>query len=252
MTYAIHHYPAALIDVVHLGGERVTIRPVLPQDAPLEQAFVRALSDEARHKRFFSPLKELPPQLLTRFTEIDYRDHLALVAQTFTDGAERIVGDARYIVDDEASADFAIAVADQWRGRGLGRLLLTRLECHAAASGVRQLHGDTLHDNAGMLRLFHRAARARPRHPAHREVDRRASGFRALLRARAAGVRGVDRRSPRGDVNCFALPAGVRQRRGSPRRKCRAAPGKPNDRPGTHSWSPASGGGRRASSGLGG
>ena len=153
MTYAIHHYPAALIDVVHLGGERVTIRPILPQDAPLEQAFVRSLSPEARRSRFFTPLKELPPQILARFTEVDYRDHLALVAQTFTDGAERIVGDARYIVDDEASADFAIAVADQWRGRGLGRLLLKRLECHAAASGVRQLHGDTLYDNSAMLRL---------------------------------------------------------------------------------------------------
>jgi acetyltransferase len=187
MTYAIHQYPAALIDVVHLGGERVTIRPILPQDAPLEQAFVRALSQEARRTRFFTPLRELPPQMLARFTQVDYRDHLALVAQTFADGTETIVGDARYIVDDEGTADFAVAVADEWRGRGLGRLLLKRLECHAAASGVRQLHGDTLHDNTAMLHLA------------------RSVGFSVAPRGRGPGVLRIEKSliAPPGFVPCY-------------------------------------------------
>ena len=89
MTYTIHRYPAELIDVVHLvDGRRMTVRPVLPQDADLLQTFVRGLSDESRRNRFFRALHELPGDLLARFTPIDYRRHLALVAEVFDKGEE--------------------------------------------------------------------------------------------------------------------------------------------------------------------
>ena len=64
----------------------------------------------------------------------------------------------------------AVAVADAWQGRGLGRLLLQRLECHAAASGVRQLYADTLYDNKAMLGLA------------------QDTGFSAARRGRGAGL----------------------------------------------------------------
>jgi hypothetical protein len=67
MTYTIHRYPAELIDVVHLrDGGRVTVRPILPQDAEIVQAFVQTLSDGARRHRFFRTLRELPADLLRR------------------------------------------------------------------------------------------------------------------------------------------------------------------------------------------
>ncbi len=191
MTYAIHHYPVGLIDVVRLSGERVTIRPILPQDAELAQAFVRALSPGARHSRFFSGLKELAPDLLAQFTQLNYRDHLALVAETFAGGAGKIVGDARYVVDHEGGADFAVAVADAWQGRGLGRLLLQRLECHAAASGVRQLYADTLYDNKAMLGLA------------------QDTGFSVARRGRGAGLVRLEKdlAPPPGFVPCYERPA---------------------------------------------
>lgn len=159
MTYAIHRYPAGLIDVVRLdGGTRVTIRPILPQDAEIEQAFVRNLSPGSRHSRFFSTIRELPPSLLKRFTEVDYRSHLALIAEVFDGDSEVIIGDARYVVEEDASsAEFAVAVADAWRGKGIGGLLLARLECHAAAAGVAHLTADTLYDNQPMLHLARQA-----------------------------------------------------------------------------------------------
>lgn len=71
MNYQIETYPTHLIDVLSLAnGRRVTVRPVLPQDAALEQALVRALSPSSRYQRFFAPIRELPADWLRRLTEI--------------------------------------------------------------------------------------------------------------------------------------------------------------------------------------
>ncbi len=159
MTYTIHRYPAELIDVVRLhGGERIILRPILPQDADIMQAFIRTLSDGSRRNRFFRTLRELPAELLRRFTQVDYHQHLALVAEVFTEEGEVIVGEGRYAADgDGEAAEFAIAVADGWQGKGIGRLLVSRLERHAAAEGIRRLHGETLLDNRAMQRLARNA-----------------------------------------------------------------------------------------------
>ena len=159
MTDTIPRYPAELIDVVRLrDGARITMRPVLPQDAAILQAFVQTLSEGARRNRFFRTLRELPADLLRRFTEVDYHQHLALVAEVSTEAGEAIVGEGRYVMDeDRRGAEFAVAVADRWQGRGIGRLLLDRLEHCAAAAGVRRLHGETLLDNRAMQHLARKA-----------------------------------------------------------------------------------------------
>jgi len=159
MTYHIHRYPAELIDVVRLaGGERVVIRPVLPQDAELTVAFFRSLSGPARYDRFMSPMRELPAELLERFTQVDYRDHVALVAEVFTGGRETVIAEARYVrLPDRAAAEFAVSVAEAWQGRGLARLMLGKLACRAAAAGVTRMVGETLATNGRMLALARKA-----------------------------------------------------------------------------------------------
>jgi acetyltransferase len=154
MIYTIHRYPAELIDVVRSpAGERVTIRPVLPQDAPAVADFFTTLSSASRRNRFFRTLRELPAEMLDRFTSVDYHAHLALVATVLRAGAEVVVGEARYVVSGPAAAEFAVAVADACQRQGLGRLLLTRLARRAAAEGVTRLYGDILPTNEAMLRL---------------------------------------------------------------------------------------------------
>jgi acetyltransferase len=155
VRYRIHHYPAELIDVVRLaGGARVVIRPVLPQDAPLTAAFFGNLPADARYNRFMSPMRGLPPGLVERLTDVDYRDHLALVAEVFEDGRETVVAEARYArLPDASQAEFAVSVAEAWQGRGLARLLLSKLVCRAAGAGVRRLVGETLAGNEKMLHL---------------------------------------------------------------------------------------------------
>ncbi len=160
MTYQIHRYPAELIDVVRLdGGERVVIRPVLPQDAPLTDAFFRNLSGGARYDRFMTHVRDLPADLLRRFTEVDYADHVALVAEVFTDGREIVIAEARYVrtAADPAAAEFAVSVAEAWQGKGLARLLLGKLACRAAAAGFDRMVGETLASNWRMLSLARKA-----------------------------------------------------------------------------------------------
>jgi acetyltransferase len=148
--------PTELIDVWRLaGGARVVVRPVLPQDAALEQALVRALSPASRYQRFLAPVRELPPAWLERLTQLDFRSHVALIAETFDAGRATPVAEARYVVDEAepSHAEFAIVVADAWRRHGIARRLLAMLGCHALASGLRRLHGETLADNRAMIQL---------------------------------------------------------------------------------------------------
>jgi acetyltransferase len=160
MVYEIHRYPADLIDVVHLaGGRRVVIRPVLPQDEDLTKTFFRNLSGPSRYDRFMTNMRELPPELLQRFTHVDYCDHVALVAEVFVEGRETVIAEARYVrlPGDPATAEFAVSVAEDWQGKGLARLLLGKLVCRAAADGIERIVGETLASNFRMLSLARKA-----------------------------------------------------------------------------------------------
>jgi acetyltransferase len=159
MLYQIHRYPADLIDVLRLpGDQRVVIRPVLPQDAPLTDAYFHDLRAASRYDRFLGPIRALPPGLLAHLTHVDYSDHLALVAEVFADGRETVIAEARYARGpDKTAAEFAVSVADAWQGKGLARLLLGKLAGRAVAAGVTRFHGETLASNGRMLHLARKA-----------------------------------------------------------------------------------------------
>ena len=136
------------------GGDRVTLRPVCPRDAGILQAYVRGLSPDARYKRFFGPLRELPPGELERVIHLDLHNQLALVAETLLDGVPTVIGEARYaLAPDRLDCEFAVSVADGWRGKGLGALLLGDVECRARNLGARHLVGDVLRTNDAMQTL---------------------------------------------------------------------------------------------------
>lgn len=160
MLYQIHRYPADLIDVVRLDdARRLVIRPVLPQDAELTIEFFGRLPAAARYDRFMNPMRNLPPDLIERFTNVDYTDHLALVAEVFEGGREIVVAEARYarLASDQTAAEFAVSVAERWQRNGLARLLLSKLAQRAATAGIRRIVGETLATNARMLHLARKA-----------------------------------------------------------------------------------------------
>ena len=155
MPYQIHRYPAELIDVIRLTyNERVVVRPVLPQDLELMVAFFHDLSADARCNRFMHPVSEPSSELLRQFTQVDYANRVALVAEVFADGRETVIGEARYVrAADASSAEVSLSVAELWRGKGLATLMLTKLERHAMVAGVRRLFSETLATNEKVLSL---------------------------------------------------------------------------------------------------
>lgn len=158
--------PTRLIDVVTLAdGRRVTLRPVLPQDAELQQRLVRGLSAAARTQRFFAPIRELPADWLQRMTMVDHHHHVALLAETFDDRGAAAVGEARYAVGAGGVAEFALVVADGWRRQGIGRRLLAMLCGHAREAGWARLEGEVLADNLAMVQLARSLGFAVHAHP---------------------------------------------------------------------------------------
>jgi acetyltransferase len=152
---AIHPYPVELVaDVTLRDGARLHVRPIRPEDAEIERAFVAGLSEQTRYLRFFYQLNELTPSMLARFTQVDYDREMALVAVDETEGAPSIVGVARYIMSPgRESAEFAVVVADAWQGRGVARALMSRLVSCATARGLRRLEGLVLRTNGNMLQF---------------------------------------------------------------------------------------------------
>jgi len=155
-TTAALRVPVGLIRPLTLGdGRRLLVRPLLPQDGDAEQAFVMRLSAASRYRRFHIGLRALPAATLAQMTQIDHLSHVALVAQPESEDDEPpIVADARCVRAGDHSAEFAIAVADDWQRQGLGRRMLQLLACHAARQGIVQLTGDVLADNAPMVSML--------------------------------------------------------------------------------------------------
>lgn len=155
---AIHPYPNDLVKHQQLAdGTNILIRPIRPEDAEMEQEFVRNLSRESRYMRFMQSLRELTPDMLVRFTQIDYDREIAFVAIAREEGMDKEVGVCRYSINpDRQSCEFALVIADAWQGRGLGGLLMETLIDTARSRGLSMIIGEVLAENAGMLRLMSR------------------------------------------------------------------------------------------------
>jgi len=150
---AIHPYPKDLVSLRELSdGTEVTIRPIRPEDAIIERDFVNALSEQSRYFRFMYSLSKLTPELLSRFTQIDYDREMALIAVTREGDQELQVGVARYSsMPDPTSCEFAIVVADAWQNKGLARRLMRALVDAARSRRYSRMVGQVLTENRRML-----------------------------------------------------------------------------------------------------
>jgi RimJ/RimL family protein N-acetyltransferase len=134
-------------------GVRLTVRPIRGDDRDALQGAFRRLSPSSRYRRFLTAKEHLTESELTRLTEVDHRDHEALVV---TDDERNLVGVARYIRLDErpAAAEVAVTVVDEWQGRGIGTALLTRLIERAEEAGIETFVASCLATNKDMIVLF--------------------------------------------------------------------------------------------------
>jgi len=133
-------------------GSIVRIRSIEVADAMLIREFVRSLSFKTRYLRFMAAVKGLSAQMVDRLTRLDHHSDAGLIGIVNTDGADRVVGVARYAANvDGESCEFAIVVADEWQRRGLGSRLLALLVDRASSRGLKRIRGDILAINAPMI-----------------------------------------------------------------------------------------------------
>lgn len=153
---AIAPYPTHLVNHWQLAdGTDIIIRPIRPEDAELDQRFIRGLSKESRYFRFMQAMQELPETLLASLTQIDYGREMALIAVTQDKGHEAALGVARYVINpDGRSCNFALAVADNIAGKGLGGKLMVSLMAAAREQGLKEIEGSVLNNNHRMLQFM--------------------------------------------------------------------------------------------------
>jgi acetyltransferase len=150
---AIHPYPRNLVQTIELADStHITIRPIRPEDAVIERDFVNGLSEQSRYARFMYTVHRVTPEMLSRFTQIDYDREMALIAVIEDNGAERQIGVTRYAtLPDQTTCEFAIVVADDWQNRGIARNLLKALIEAARYRRYRRMIGVVLAENQRML-----------------------------------------------------------------------------------------------------
>jgi len=144
-------YPAELAADVATDVGAVRVRPIRREDAHGLVAFHAGLSHDSQYLRFFNAHPHLLPAEVQRFTWVDYRNRLALVAEV--DG--RLIAVARYDrIDETTEAEVAFVVADAYQCHGLGTMLLHRLAEAAAERGITCFAAETLPDNHRMQAVF--------------------------------------------------------------------------------------------------
>ncbi|MFO7783498.1 MAG: GNAT family N-acetyltransferase [Desulfatiglandales bacterium] len=155
---AIRPYPEQYESrAVTKDGVDVFVRPIRPEDAPLLLELFDSMSMRSRYYRFLSPKKSLSREMLVRLTQVDYDRHIALVALREGEGGEKMMGVVRIISDpDKYLAEFSVAVADAWQGKGIGGKLLERALDVAVDYGIKKVQGEVLGENKQMLDLSRR------------------------------------------------------------------------------------------------
>lgn len=139
-------------------GTPIVLRPLRANDAERVVAAFRNLSDHARYQRFMRAVNDLSPDMLEQLLNIDYRRSMAFVAEAATQvtgESPPIVGIARYAGRGK-SCEFAIVLADNWQGRGLGKQMMRLLMRYARRAGFRTMKGSTFSTNTAMIELAHR------------------------------------------------------------------------------------------------
>jgi RimJ/RimL family protein N-acetyltransferase len=141
--------------VEHLrDGRPIEIRAIRPEDRVGMLAAVGRTSTQSLQRRFFVPKKGFSEQELAFFLDIDFENHVALVAQIDEDESPTIVGGGRYIVVRPGLAEIAFVVVDAYQGQGIGTILMQHLAVLARDGGLRELIAQVLPENTAMLKVF--------------------------------------------------------------------------------------------------
>jgi acetyltransferase len=151
----ISPYPAELTTIYEAKGRKFTLRPIRPEDADAHGAMFGRLTPEDIRFRFFSAMRALSAEQISRMTDVDYGREMAMIA---VDETGATAGVARLVRNDTdgTTAEFAVVVEPAVKGLGLASALMRAIIAWGKAQGVAEINGQILADNAPMLAFIRR------------------------------------------------------------------------------------------------
>jgi acetyltransferase len=152
----ISPYPKHWIKKIKMrNGKTAVLRPIKPEDEPLEKEMFTKFSKQTERFRFFHQIKDITHELLIRFTQIDYDREMAIIAEVTEKGIKKMAGVVRLIADPyNETGEFAIVVADPWQKQGLGNQFTDYIIEYAKKAGIKKIYANLLKDNFIMKHMF--------------------------------------------------------------------------------------------------
>ena len=135
-------------------GREVEIRAFRPNDRTDFLLAVERIGPRSRYTRFFAEKREFTERERTFFLNVDFDQHVALVALVVEAGRKVIVGGGRYVVVRPGRAEVAFAVIDEYQGQGIGSAVMRHLVSIAREARLQKLIAEVLPENTPMLRVF--------------------------------------------------------------------------------------------------
>ena len=150
-------YPIRFIEPVQLkDGTLVQLRPIHPLDGNQAKEFRGKLSVESVYDRFLGYIPKISKKLVDRLTNIDYSSEMAIVAEVNNENEKEVIAVGRIASDEHSAVDFAIIIADDWQGRGLGTILTAYLIDVAKEMKFEKIYATVFTRNKGMLEILRR------------------------------------------------------------------------------------------------
>lgn len=135
-------------------GTTVLIRPIRESDEARERQFIERLSPQSRRYRFLGTIKSPSPELLRQLLHPEMVRGVAFIALLPSNPEKPEIGVCRYSASpDGASCECAVAVSDEWQGRGLGTILMRHLITTARQRGIKRMYSIDANDNQSMRDL---------------------------------------------------------------------------------------------------
>jgi RimJ/RimL family protein N-acetyltransferase len=142
------------------NGAMLKIRALQPDDRTEMLAAVGRFSKQTLYRRFFAPKRSFSEREIEFFLNVDFTNHVALVAVLAESGQQMIVGGARYIVSHPGCAEVAFAIDDPHQKLGIATHLINHLIKIARAAGLEAFVAEVLPENVPMLKVFERCGLA--------------------------------------------------------------------------------------------
>jgi RimJ/RimL family protein N-acetyltransferase len=135
-------------------GRGIEIRALRPDDEAGMLAAIEHTAAESLRRRFFVTKRHFSEDEKAFFLNVDFVNHVALVATIDEGGRSTIIGGGRYVVAGPGQAEVAFVVTDVYQGQGIGSLLTRHLASLARSAGLKELVAEVLPENAAMRKVL--------------------------------------------------------------------------------------------------